>query len=130
MAALATLAAGIELDVGAVSPGVVESVVTIVNFFSGHKVSGGVLEDYLQGKPIIGICLCKGDGTVIVLPLQLKEVLLYLSNVEGRVVDVCVKHMVADHFCLEGVVLFQGDSMVDQFGKGLVRGKHELLLFS
>jgi len=45
-------------------------------------------------------------------------------------VDVHVECVVADYFCLEGVVLFEGNSVVDQLCKRLVRGKGKFLLFS
>jgi hypothetical protein len=44
-------------------------------------------------------------------------------------VDVCVKHVVADHFHSKSVVLFKDDSVIDQLYERLVGGECELLLF-
>ena len=70
MAALAAPAACIELNAGAVHPGVIKGVVTAANFFSGHKVNRGVLKDHLWGQPIVGIGLSEGNHTVVVLLLE------------------------------------------------------------
>ncbi len=47
MVALAAPVTCIELNVGAVSPWVIELVMTGMDFISTHEVSGGIFEDYL-----------------------------------------------------------------------------------
>ena len=62
--------------------------------------------------------------------MKLKKVLLHLSNTEGRVANVYIECTVADNFHLECVILFKGDSVVNQLRKQLVGGECEFLLFS
>jgi hypothetical protein len=42
--------------VGAISPGVVEDVMTALNFTGSHKVGWGVFKDDLGSEPVVGIC--------------------------------------------------------------------------
>ena len=46
MAALTAPTAGVELDVEAISQGVIKDIVTVADFFSGHGVSRGFLKDH------------------------------------------------------------------------------------
>ena len=57
MAALTTPAACVVLNVGVVGPGVVEDVVTTADFFYGHGIGWGILQDHPQGQPVVGVCL-------------------------------------------------------------------------
>jgi hypothetical protein len=129
MASLSIPTTGVELDMGAVSPGVVEDIMTIVDFFCGHGVSRGIFKDHPWGQPIVGICLQEDDGTVMTLFLQLKQVLLHLGDTEGRVVDVHVEHTVVDDLHFEGVILLEGNGIINQLCEGLVGGECEFLLF-
>ena len=127
--ALTAPAACVVLNAGAVSPGVIEDVAAFADFFCSHGVSRGILEDHPQGQPIVGVCLREGDCAVMALPLEVKKVLPHFGDAEGRVANACVECAVADDLCSKGVVLFEGDGVVNQPHERLVRGKGKLLLF-
>ena len=106
MVTLTTLTASIHLDAGTVGPGVVEGVMTVVNFFDGHEVSRGVFKDDLWGKAVVGVGLGEGGCAVVAVFLELKEVLLHFCNVVSGAVDVGVEGTVAHNFSVGGVVFF------------------------
>jgi hypothetical protein len=130
VAALTAPSACVILNAGAIGPGVVEDVAAFADFFRGHGVDGGILEDHSRGQPVVGVCLREGDCAVAALPLQVEEVLPHFGDAEGGRADARVDRAVADNLRFEGVVLFEGDGVVNQPCERLVRGEGKLLLFS
>ena len=107
MVTLATPVACVELDMWVVCPWVVKGGVAGIDFISTHEVSGRVLKDHLWGDLVVGVGVGEGGCAVAVAFLELEEFLSHFCDTVGRVADVGMEGM-------EGVILFQVDSVVDQ----------------
>jgi len=112
--ALSTPTTRVHLDAGAVGPEVVEGNVPEAHFFCSGNINRGVVENDLGGKAVVGVGTGEGVGAVAAALLELEELLLLVSNTLGGMVNAGVEGPVMDDFGTEGVVPFQGDSVVDQ----------------
>ena len=100
MAAAVTLGAGVFGEAEVIGPGVIEVVAATLDFISCHELSWGVIKYNLQGEPVIGVCLCERDCTVVAVLLEFEQVPADLGGMAGYAADFCVESVVVDDLCL------------------------------
>ena len=61
--------------------------------------------------------------------LELEEDLLHFHDTKCGVADAHIEHTVADDLHSKGVVLFEGDGMINQPRERLIGGESKFLLF-
>ncbi len=114
MAALAAPSTCVHLDVGAISLGVIEGGAANMDFISCHEIGRGVLEDYLWGEAVEGVGVGEGCCTVVVVFLELEELLAFIHNAVGGIVDAGIEGTVAYYFHMERVIAFEVDGVINQ----------------
>ncbi len=106
MAALATPSTCVHLDAGVIGLGVVEGCVIGTDFVGHCKVDGGILEDDLRGKVVVGMGAGEGICTVMAMLLKLEELLSFICDVMGGMADAGIEGVELHNFHMECVIAF------------------------
>jgi len=85
-----------------------------IDFISTHEVSGRVLKDHLWGNLIVGIGTRESSYAVVVVFLELEELLAFIHNAVGGIVDAGIEGTVAYYFHMERVIAFEVDGVINQ----------------